>query len=381
MPKEDRGLSLDGQGIPLWLSLELTYRCPLKCSWCNNPLDFEDYGSQELSTAEWKKVLDDARRLGALQLGFTGGEPMLRDDLEELVGHADRIGFYTNLITSGIGLTEERLLVLKAAGLKHIQLSVQASRAELTDALVGARAHAGKMEAARLIKKHGFPMVLNVPVFKQNIGEIDAMIAWAAGMGIEYIEFANIQYYNWALMNRDELMPTLAQVREAEAVVNRWREKLGNTMTIYFVIPDYYEGRPKACMNGWGAIHLTVAPDGVAMPCQEARVIPGLQFDSVREKPLDWIWHESSLFRKYRGLDWLPEPCSSCSEKEKDFGGCRCQAFLLTGDASNTDPACSRSPHHGVVQQAVAVREQTMRFQKPLIKRSAQAVCTDFMAG
>ncbi len=381
MPKEDRGLSLDGQGIPLWLSLELTYRCPLKCSWCNNPLDFEDYGSQELSTAEWKKVLDDARRLGALQLGFTGGEPMLRDDLEELVGHADRIGFYTNLITSGIGLTEERLLALKAAGLKHIQLSVQASRAELTDALVGARAHAGKMEAARLIKKHGFPMVLNVPVFKQNIGEIDAMIAWAAGMGIEYIEFANIQYYNWALMNRDELMPTLAQVREAEAVVNRWREKLGNTMTIYFVIPDYYEGRPKACMNGWGAIHLTVAPDGVAMPCQEARVIPGLQFDSVREKPLDWIWHESSLFRKYRGLDWLPEPCSSCSEKEKDFGGCRCQAFLLTGDASNTDPACSRSPHHGVVQQAVAVREQTMRFQKPLIKRAAQAVCTDFMAG
>ena len=381
MPKEDRGLSLDGQGIPLWLSLELTYRCPLKCSWCNNPLDFEDYGSQELSTAEWKKVLDDARRLGALQLGFTGGEPMLRDDLEELVGHADRIGFYTNLITSGIGLTEERLLALKAAGLKHIQLSVQASRAELTDALVGARAHAGKMEAARLIKKHGFPMVLNVPVFKQNIGEIDAMIAWAAGMGIEYIEFANIQYYNWALMNRDELMPTLAQVREAEAVVNRWREKLGNTMTIYFVIPDYYEGRPKACMNGWGAIHLTVAPDGVAMPCQEARVIPGLQFDSVREKPLDWIWHESSLFRKYRGLEWLPEPCSSCSEKEKDFGGCRCQAFLLTGDASNTDPACSRSPHHGVVQQAVAVREQTMRFQKPLIKRSAQAVCTDFMAG
>ncbi|MFN4340658.1 MAG: pyrroloquinoline quinone biosynthesis protein PqqE [Azonexus sp.] len=381
MPKEDQGLSLGGQGIPLWLSLELTYRCPLKCSWCNNPLDFEDYDSQELSTAEWKQVLDDARRLGALQLGFTGGEPMLRDDLEELVGHADRIGFYTNLITSGIGLTEERLLALKAAGLKHIQLSVQAARAELTDALVGARAHAGKMEAARLIKKHGFPMVLNVPLFRQNIGEIDAMIDWAAGMGIEYIEFANIQYYNWALMNRDELMPTLAQVREAEAVVNRWREKLGNTMTVYFVIPDYYEGRPKACMNGWGAIHLTVAPDGVAMPCQEARVIPGLQFDSVREKPLDWIWHESSLFRKYRGLDWLPEPCSSCSEKEKDFGGCRCQAFLLTGDASNTDPACSRSPYHGVVQQAVAVREQTIRFRKPLIKRAAQAVCTDFMAG
>ena len=379
MPKENQGLSLDGQGKPLWLSLELTYRCPLKCSWCNNPLDFADYGSQELSTAEWKQVLDDARALGALQLGFTGGEPLLRDDLEELVAHAERIGLYSNLITSGIGLSEERLLALKAAGLKHIQLSVQSSQPGLTDALVGARAHAGKMEAARLIKKHGFPMVLNVPVFKQNIGEVDAMIAWAAELGIEYIEFANIQYYNWALMNRDELMPTLVQVREAEAVVNRWREQLGNRTTIYFVIPDYYEGRPKACMNGWGAIHLTVAPDGVAMPCQEARVIPGLQFDSVRDKSLGWIWHESPLFRKYRGVDWLPEPCSSCSEKEKDFGGCRCQAFLLTGDAGHADPACSRSPHHGVVQQAVAVREQAMRFQKPLIKRSAQAVTTDFM--
>lgn len=384
MPKENHGLdndlSLDGQGKPLWLSLELTYRCPLKCSWCNNPLNFNDYTSQELSTEEWKRVLDQARQLGALQLGFTGGEPLERDDLEALVAHADHIGFYTNLITSGVGLTEERLLALKAAGLRHIQLSVQASRRELTDALVGARAHDLKMQAATLIKKHGFPMVLNVPIVKQNIGEVDAMIAWAAELGIEYIEFANIQYYNWALMNRDELMPSLAQVREAEAVVNRWREKLGTSMTIYFVIPDYYEGRPKACMNGWGAIHLTIGPDGVAMPCQEARVIPDLEFTSVRDKPLSWIWHDSPLFRKYRGLDWLPQPCRSCPEKEKDFGGCRCQAFLLTGDAGNTDPACSLSPHHHVVQQAVAVRApHTMRFHKPLIKRSAQAVSTAFM--
>ncbi|HQU79616.1 MAG TPA: pyrroloquinoline quinone biosynthesis protein PqqE [Azonexus sp.] len=379
MPKEQSGLSLDGQGKPLWLSLELTYRCPLKCSWCNNPLDFEDYGSRELSTDEWKAVLRDARDLGALQLGFTGGEPLLRDDLEELVGYADSIGFYTNLITSGIGLTEERLLALKAAGLRHVQLSLQATQPHLTDALVGARAHALKLEAARLVKKHGFPMVLNVPVFRQNIGEIDAMVEWAAELGIEYIEFANIQYYNWALMNRDELMPSLEQVREAEAVVNRWREKLGKSMTIYFVIPDYYEGRPKACMNGWGAIHLTLAPDGVAMPCQEARVIPGLEFLSVRDKPLAWLWHESPLFRKYRGLDWLPEPCGSCSEKEKDFGGCRCQALLLTGDASNTDPACSHSPHHHLVTEAVAVTTRAMRFHKPLIKRSAGAVSTAFM--
>ncbi len=193
------------------------------------------------------------------------------------------------------------------------------------------------------------------------------------GLGVEYIEFANIQYYNWALLNRDELMPSLEQIREAEAMVNRWRAKLGKRMTIYFVIPDYYEGRPKACMNGWGAIHLTIAPDGVAMPCQESRVIPGLEFESVREQSLGWIWHESPLFRKYRGLDWLPEPCQSCSEKEKDFGGCRCQAFLLTGDAGNTDPACSRSPHHHRVTEAVTEVVQPLRFRKPLVKRGERA--------
>lgn len=372
-------LRLDGLGIPLWVSLELTYRCPLKCSWCNNPLDFERYGTRELGTDEWRRVLDEARALGALQLGFTGGEPMLRDDLEELVDHADGIGFYTNLITSGIGLTDARMAALKRAGLKQVQLSLQSTRAGINDALVGARAHANKMEAARIIKAHGMPMVLNMPVVRQNIGQIGEMIEFAAEIGVEYIEFANVQYYNWALMNRDELMPTLDELREAEAVVARWRAQHGDTPTIYFVIPDYYEGRPKACMNGWGAIHLTIAPDGVAMPCQEARVIPGLEFHSVRDKPLGWIWHESPLFRKYRGLDWLPEPCLSCDEKEKDFGGCRCQAFLLTGDAANTDPACSRSPHHGIVRAAVETAAQPLRFRKPLVKRAANVVTTDFM--
>ncbi|GIK25067.1 MAG: coenzyme PQQ synthesis protein E [Betaproteobacteria bacterium] len=380
MPKEQSGaLRLDGQRKPLWLSLELTYRCPLKCPWCNNPLDFEDYAGRELTTDEWKAVLREAREIGALQLGFTGGEPLVRTDLEELVAYADGLGFYTNLITSGIGLTEERLTALKAAGLRQVQLSLQSTRTPLTDELVGARAHALKLEAGRLIKAHGFPMVLNMPVFRQNIGEIDAMCAWAAELGVEYIEFANIQYYNWALMNRDELMPTLEQIREAEATVNRWRAKLGDAMTIYFVIPDYYEGRPKACMNGWGAIHLTVAPDGVAMPCQEARVIPGLAFHSVRDKLLSWIWHESPLFRRFRGEEWMKEPCGSCSEKEKDFGGCRCQAFLLTGDACNTDPACSRSPFHHLVKEATAVATQPVRFRKPLVKRAAAAVSTAFM--
>jgi pyrroloquinoline quinone biosynthesis protein E len=379
MPKDSQGISLDGQGKPLWLTLELTYRCPLKCSWCNNPLNFSDYAERELSTDEWKRVMREGRELGALQLGFTGGEPLLRDDLEELVAYGEALGYYTNLITSGIGLTDERMSALKQAGLKQVQLSLQAISPNLTNELVGARAHAAKLEAARLIKSHGFPMVLNMPICKQNIKEIDAMCEWASGIGVEYVEFANIQYYNWALLNRDELMPTLAEVREAEATVNRWREKLGKSMTIYFVIPDYYEGRPKACMNGWGAIHLTVAPDGVPMPCQEARAIPGLEFVSVRDQPLSWIWHESPLFRKYRGLDWLPEPCSSCSEKEKDFGGCRCQAFLLTGEAGATDPACSKSPHHHLVQEAVASVVRPLRFRKPLVKRSSAAVSTAFM--
>ncbi|BAK78777.1 coenzyme PQQ biosynthesis protein E [Pseudogulbenkiania sp. NH8B] len=379
MPKESTGLSLDGQGKPLWLSLELTYRCPLKCSWCNNPLDFDKYTEHELSTEEWKRVLAEARELGALQLGFTGGEPMQRPDLEELVAYADELGFYTNLITSGVGLNEARMAALKQAGLKQVQLSLQATRAALTDQLVGTRAHARKLEAARLIKAYGFPMVLNMPVFRHNIDLIDEMVAWAAELGVEYIEFANIQYYNWALLNRDELMPTREQIQRAEAVIQRWRERLDGAMTIYFVIPDYFEDRPKACMNGWGAIHLTIAPDGVAMPCQEARVIPGLEFHSVRDQSLAWIWHDSPLFRKYRGLDWLPEPCRSCSEKEKDFGGCRCQAFLLTGDAGNTDPACSRSPQHVLVQAAVTQAVAPQRFRKPLIKRSANGVCTSFM--
>ena len=379
MPTENHGISLDGQGKPLWLSLEITYRCPLKCSWCNNPLDFEDYTSRELTTEEWKRVLREARALGTLQLGFTGGEPLLRDDLEELVAYAVELGFYTNLITSGIGLTEERLVALKKAGLRQIQLSLQATRPDLTDALVGARAHAMKLDVARRVKAHGFPMVLNMPIFRQNIGEIGAMAEFAGELGIEYVEFANIQYYNWALLNRDELMPTLEQVREAEQVVQHWRDKLGQATTLYFVVPDYYEGRPKACMNGWGAIHLTIAPDGVAMPCQEARVIPGLEFESVRDKPLAWLWHESPLFRKYRGLDWLPEPCSSCDEKEKDFGGCRCQALLLAGDASATDPACSRSPQHHLVQAAVHTAAQPLRFHKPLVKRAAASVTTAFL--
>ena len=381
MPKDGSVVRLDGQGKPLWLVLELTYCCPLKCPWCSNPVDYEHCHDKELSTEEWKRVLREGRELGALQLGFTGGEPMLRDDLEELVGEANRLGYYTNLITSGVGLTEERLVALKAAGLKQIQLSLQSSDRELTDSLVGARAFDLKIKVARMIKAHGFPMVLNVPVFRHNADQTADILALAEDIGVDYLEFANIQYYNWAMANRDELLPTRQQLEAAERAVQVARERIGDRMTIYFVIPDYYEGRPKACMNGWGSIHLTVAPDGAALPCQEARLIQGLDFPTVRERSLAWLWNESHTFRKFRGDEWMREPCRSCSEKEKDFGGCRCQAFLLTGDAANTDPACGRSPAHHLVGEAVARAHAPGRTVKPLVMRTERAAREVLEAG
>jgi pyrroloquinoline quinone biosynthesis protein E len=369
MPKDGSVTSLDGLGKPMWLVLELTYRCPLKCVWCNNPLDYDSYASKELSTEEWKQVLREGRELGALQLGFSGGEPMLRDDLEELVAEAESLGYYTNLITSGVGLTPERLSALKQAGLKQIQLSLQSAQRTLTDKLVGARVHDLKLDVARRIKAAGFPMVLNVPVFRQNIDQVEEILALAEEIGVDYLEFANIQYYNWALLNREELLPSREQIANAEAAVNRARARLGKRMTIYFVIPDYFETRPKACMNGWGAIHLTIAPDGAALPCQEVRVIEGLEFPTVREHSLQWLWHESPLFMKFRGDEWMKEPCRTCDEKEKDYGGCRCQAFLLTGDASNTDPACARSPDHHIIETAI-LGSRKPREHKPLVMRT-----------
>jgi len=369
VPKDGSVVRLDGQGKPLWLVLELTYRCPLKCPWCSNPVDFAGEQS-ELSTDEWKRVLHEGRELGSLQLGFTGGEPMLRDDLEELVGEAHRLGYYTNLITSGVGLSEQRLRALKAAGLNQIQLSLQSSERDLTDALVGARAFDLKIRTARMIKAYGFPMVLNVPVFRQNIDQVTDILDLAEDIGVDYLEFANIQYYNWAMINRDELMPTRDQLVAAERAVQAARERIGDRMTIYFVIPDYFEDRPKACMNGWGSIHLTIAPDGTAMPCQEARSIKGLEFPTIRDHSLSWLWNESPTFRAFRGDEWMQEPCRSCSEKADDFGGCRCQAFLLTGDARNTDPVCARSPHHHLLAEAIERAHAPDRPHQALIMRT-----------
>lgn len=373
MVKAGSELRVDGGGKPLWLVLELTYKCPLKCPWCSNPLDFAEI-TDELTTEEWKKVLREARELGTIQLGFSGGEPMVRKDLEELVAEAVKLGFYTNLITSGMGLTKERLSELKRIGLQQIQLSFQHSDPQINDAMVGAPSFDAKMSAAEEIKAQGFPVVLNVPISRYNIEDADGLIALAEKLGFEYVEFANVQYYNWALLNRAELLPTREQLETAEARIIQHRERLGKDMTIYFVVPDYFDGRPKACMNGWGTIHFTIAPDGKALPCQEARVIEGLEFPNVRDHALEWIWKHSPTFMKYRGNSWMKEPCVSCDEKETDFGGCRCQAFLLTGDAANTDPACSKSKHFHIIQSAIAAAETRQPPRMPLVMRTKGAV-------
>lgn len=367
-------LSVDGDGKPIWISLELTYQCPLKCVFCSNPLDFDSYREGELSTEEWKQVIREAREMGAMQIGFTGGEPTLRKDLEELVAYADELGYYTNLITSGIGLTVNRLQALKTAGLKHIQLGFQSCDEEVANTLAGVDIYRRKLAIVQDIKALDFPMVLNIPVTRQNLPQVPTILELAEQWGVEYVELANVQYYNWALVNREQLLPTQQELEWAEAKVNKFRKKVGNRMTIYFVIPDYYDGRPKACMNGWGAIHLTIAPDGSALPCSQARTLKHLDFPTVKHHSLKWLWEESPAFKRYRGNDWMKEPCRSCDEKEKDFGGCRCQALALTGDADNADPACSKSPHHHIIREAIKDAERMREQESVLIVREAGGV-------
>jgi pyrroloquinoline quinone biosynthesis protein E len=337
---------------PLWLLAELTYRCPLHCPFCYNPVDYA-HDRTELTTEEWFDVMRQARQLGAAQLGFSGGEPLMRDDLEVLVGEGRRLGFYTNLITSGIGLTEPRLARMKELGLDHIQLSFQDSTREMNDFLSSTKTFDLKARVARLIKQYEYPMVLNVVLHRFNLDHVGKIIDMALEMGVEYLELANTQYYGWGLVNRAQLMPTRAQLERAEAVVNDYRARVGNQLRILFVVPDYFEERPKACMNGWGSVFLGIAADGTALPCHAARSLPGIVFPNVRDFSVRDIWYASGAFNRYRGDAWMKWPCSTCSEKHKDFGGCRCQAYAMTGDAANADPVCAKSPHHGGVQSVV----------------------------
>jgi pyrroloquinoline quinone biosynthesis protein E len=338
---------------PLWLLAEVTYKCPLHCVFCYNPVDYTQYGP-ELSTEEWLRVLREGREIGCTQLGFSGGEPLMRDDLEIMVAEARKLGYYSNLITSGVGLTEKRISAFKQGGLDHIQLSFQDSTREINDFISSTKTFELKSKVAKLIKQHDYPMVLNVVLHRMNIDHIEQILEMAEAMGAEYLELANTQYYAWALVNRDQLLPSREQLEHAEEITNQFRARIGDRMKIYFVVPDYYATRPKACMNGWGSVFVTVQSDGTVLPCHEARMLPGMTFPSVREHDLRWIWYDSPGFNHFRGDTWMKEPCRTCPEKSKDFGGCRCQAYMLTGDAANTDPVCDLSPHHDVVTAAVA---------------------------
>ena len=344
-------------GPPLWLLLELTYRCPLHCVFCYNPTDFANTGP-ELATADWLRVLREARALGSVQLGLSGGEPLARDDLEVIVAEAHRLGFYINLITSGIGLTEARIAALKQAGLDHIQLSFQDSTRQMNDFLSSTRTFDAKAKVAALIRQYDYPMVLNVVLHRHNIEHVAEILAMAERMGAQYVELANTQYYGWAWLNRDELLPSRAQLQRAEQITRDFRARVGNRIQVYFVVPDYFEVRPKACMNGLGSVFLAIAPDGVALPCHAARMLPGLQLPNVLTSGVREIWYDSGAFNRFRGQGWMQEPCVSCPERAKDFGGCRCQAYLLTGDATNADPVCDKSPHHPLVTEAVARAER-----------------------
>jgi PqqA peptide cyclase len=355
-------------GPPLWLLAELTYRCPLHCVFCYNPVDFAHH-DDEISTDDWIRVLQQGRALGAVQLGLSGGEPLLRDDLEVIVAEAKRLGFYSNLLTSGVGLTEERAVALKAAGLDHVQLSFQDSTREMNDFLSHTKTFSLKNKVGKIIKDQGWPMVLNVVIHRLNIDHIDEIIRMAHEMGAEYLELANTQYYSWAFVNRSQLLPTHAQLQEAEKVTEAWRAKLGDAMKIFFVAPDYHEGKVKKCVNGWGSMFMTIAPDGFALPCHTARLLPGLTFPNVKEASLSDIWYDSDGFNRYRGTGWMKEPCASCAHKEEDLGGCRCQAFMLANDPDATDPVCSLSPLHHTVQAAIAEAATVTAHEYPLVFR------------
>jgi PqqA peptide cyclase len=354
---------------PLWLLAELTYACPLQCPYCSNPVDYART-KDELSTEDWLTVLRQARALGATQLGFSGGEPLVRRDLEILIREARSLGFYTNLITSGLGMDEARLKAFREAGLDHIQISFQASRRDLNDYLAGTEAFTHKVEMARAVKKHGYPMVLCFVTHRDNVDQIEDMLRLAIDLDADYVELATTQYYGWAFHNRDRLLPSREQLERAEAIAHSYQESMKGRMKILYVVPDYYEIRPKACMNGWGAVFLCIAPDGTALPCHAARQLPGLEFPNVRDHGIEWIWNESSAFNRYRGFEWMRDPCRSCPERFKDFGGCRCQAYMLTGDAANADPVCDLSPHHDRVLAAIG--RAAHRDEKPVVFRNTK---------
>jgi PqqA peptide cyclase len=334
---------------PKALIAEVTHRCPLHCVYCSNPLEMQRR-SEELPTADWTSIFQQAGEMGVLQLHLTGGEPLARADLTELVRAGRQAQLYVNLITSGVGLDGPRLDALIEAGLDHIQLSFQDIEEGPANEFAGTRSHALKLRMAALIRERRVGFTLNMVVHRSNLDRLEDMLAFAAESGAQRVEIAHVQYYGWALKNREALLPTRAQVDRSIGIVEAARERLKGRLRIDFVLPDYYAKYPKPCMNGWGHQLMLIDPTGRVLPCHAAGVIPGLEFASTREHPLRWIWDESPAFNRFRDESWMPQPCRSCDRRTRDFGGCRCQAFLLTGDAASTDPVCILAPTHGVVE-------------------------------
>jgi PqqA peptide cyclase len=359
----------DALAPPLAILAELTHRCPLQCAYCSNPLELAA-ARDELSTAVWQRVIDEAAALGALQIHFSGGEPAARRDLEQLVRHAAAAGLYSNLITSGVSLNRQRLAGLVEAGLDHIQLSFQDSEAETAERIGNYRgAQARKLEFAGWVHESGLPLTVNAVVHRQNLDHLEDLLELALTLGAGRIEIAHVQYYGWALLNRRELMPTRAQLETANRIVAEARRRLAGRLVIDYVPPDYYAQRPKACMGGWGRMFMNISPTGKVLPCHAAETITSLHFDNVTEHSLADIWESSEAFQRFRGTDWMPEPCQSCERREIDWGGCRCQALALTGRADNTDPACALSPEHSLITQLAlddaAAEATTFVYRRP----------------
>lgn len=347
---------------PYTLVAELTHRCPLACPYCSNPLELRGR-HDELPVDVWREVLDDAAELGVVQAHFTGGEPLAYGELEALVAHAESRELYTHLVTSGLPRGRERLPGLVRAGLSAVQVSFQGADAARADAIAGIAAHDEKLAFARAVRDAGLPLTVNVVLHADNVGDVAELVSLAESVGAERLELANAQYLGWALENRARLLPTRDAIERARDVYLAEKARLAGKLEILFVLPDYVRGAPRACMDGWARRFVHVSPDGLVLPCHAATSIPTLEFESVRRKRLRDQWETSPGLLRFRGTDFLPEPCSSCEHKENDFGGCRCQAYALTGDASRTDPACSRSPDFGLVRDVVRTREKRFVFR------------------
>lgn len=342
---------------PYTLVAELTYRCPLRCAYCSNPVHLDHMGT-ELDAATWARVFDQAERLGVMQVTLTGGEPLLRSDLTELVAAARARDLYSTLITSGLPLDRDRLARLRDAGLDGIQLSFQDTDVATATRIAGVDALAAKEEVAAWIRDLGLPLTINIVLHRQNLPRLPAFIALAERLGADRLELAHVQYLGWALANRAALLPTAQMIAQARATVQEARARLQGRMELLAVLPDYFSDRPRACMEGWGRRYMVVAPDGRVLPCQAAHTLPGLNFENVRDRPLAEIWGKSAAFARFRGEDWMPQPCRTCNQRGNDFGGCRCQAYHLTGDMTLTDPTCGLSPQHDIVTSARADAEQ-----------------------